>query len=758
MSERGARRTLVLIVALSLALGVGFSVINPIFESPDESLNYANIRYLIEERRLPELEPDEPTKAHHPPAYYTLGALLTSWVPNQNFEAITEQVNAFWIHRVDEPGIDNKTLYLHDPALERFPYRDVTLGVHLVRWMSLLMGVGTLLCIYRTMLELAPRRPALASMTTALVAFNPMFLYISASVHDDALANLVAAAILLVTARLLNRGATTRRAMALGGLMGLALLTKLTCLLIAPTVGLALLARSVDTDDHVRWGRFLRLVGAIALVALLVGGWWLVRNQLLYGEPTSMGRQVEAWGGFRANAPDVRAALRELGFLHDSFWGAFGYGQIPMPDWAYVLPRLLGLMSAGGWLISWARGRYQQGPPNRASGATLSRRTLVVLFSAPLVALTVVFLRMVFIDTANFGRYLFVSLGFLAPLYTLGLDQWWKGRSATWTAAGVSIGMLALAVFALVGVVRPVYARPEMLSFRDVQARAEWNNLQFGDSIRLIGQDVSRRRARPGEELEVTLCWESLGTMEENYVYFVHLLGREERVVAARSTHPGLGRYPTSRWSPGDRFCDVVDMRVDEAAPAPAVYGVEIGWHEQGSEQRLPAFTPDASKLELVLLDRIKVAPERYPSVSVPRRLDADLGGEISLLGYDINEAQVSPGATIDVRLFWEAQTQPTADYTVFLHLAADEGPPHAQDDSQPRDGYYPTSFWDLGEVVSETRHISVPTDLSPGEYPLMAGMYLLETGQRLPWLGSDGTVQGDAVPIDTVTVAPGGS
>ena len=210
MSEPSTGRLLALIVELYLILGAAYSVVNPIFESPDESLNYANIRFLVEERRLPVLEPEEPTKAHHPPLYYVLGALVTQWVPNENFDAITERVNPFWIHEVSETGVDNKNLYLHDPALERFPYRDVALGVHVVRWVSMVMGAGTVLCVYGIARELFSRRPTLAVSSAALVAFNPMFLFISTSVHDDVLANLVAAAMLYVAARLLARGPTMR--------------------------------------------------------------------------------------------------------------------------------------------------------------------------------------------------------------------------------------------------------------------------------------------------------------------------------------------------------------------------------------------------------------------------------------------------------------------------------------------------------------------------------------------------------------------
>ncbi len=757
MTERGARRFLVLILVVFLTLGVIYSVVNPIFESPDESLNYANIRYLIEERNLPVLEPDQPTKAHHPPAYYALGALLTTGVPNENFKAITNRVNAFWIHRVDEPGNDNKNLYLHDPELEAFPYRDVALGVHMLRWLSLLMGAGTVLCVYATTRELVPHRPSIAVMAAALVAFNPMFLFISTSVHDDPLANLVAAAILSATARLLTRGPTLRRVVTLGALSGLALLTKLTCLLIAPTVGLALAWRLYISEERFPWKTLLRLGGTLVLVALLVGGWWLVRNQLIYGEPTSMERQVEAWGGLRADAPNFAAAVRELGFLHDSFWGAFGYGQIPMPDWAYAFPRLLGLLSLGGGILSWARRRPGRISP-LAHASDVGQGTLLILLSAPLLTFVVVFLRMALIDTANFGRYLFVSLGFLAPLYTLGLEEWAMEGSSRWVSVAVVIGMVGLATFALFGVLAPAYASPEMLSLREVKGRAEPSELQFGDSIRLVGQKVDEDHVEPGTDVHMTLCWEALEPMEEDYVYFVHLLGGEERVVGARTTHPGLGRYPTTRWSPGNRFCDVLTVRVDQGAPIPAVYDVAIGWHQLGSDGRLPAYGPDGTPLELVLLDRIKVAPKQRASVTVPQKLDANLGAQIQLMGFEAESLQVSPGDTLQLTLYWQARQSLAQDYTVFLHLAARDGPPHAQDDGQPRDGSYPTSFWDAGEVVADTRTLSVPGSLAPGEYPLIAGMYLLETGERLPSLAEDGTVEGDAVLLDTLTILPGDS
>lgn len=753
MSERLAGRMLSLIVVVYLILGVAYSVVNPVFESPDESLNYANIRFMIEEQRLPVLQPDEPTKAHHPPLYYVLGALLIHRVPDDNFDAITERVNPFWIHRVDEYSADNKNLYLHDPTLEQFPYQDVALGVRLVRWLSLLMGAATLLLIYRTAQELIPGRPSLWVVTVALVAFNPMFVYISTSVHDDVLANLVTAAMLLSTAKLMMRGVTVRRAVELGVLTGLAILTKLTCLLITPAVALAVLWRLWLDKGRIRVEDVLRFGGTVVLLALLVGGWWLGRNQLVYGEPTSMERQVQAWGGLRDGAPNLAAGTRELGFLHDSFWGVFGYGQIPMPGWTYGLYRLLGLIALGGLVLLWMRWRSEGTGPARGGAIHLPRGGLAIMLSVPLVTFLVIYVRMMFIDTANFGRYLFVSMGFVAPLYAIGLGEWVRERDAKWLAGGLVSTTLVLAVFALARVLHPAYAAPAILSSDEVEGRVKPAELRFGESVGLGGHKLDPQRVQPGGETRVTLCWESLNSMDEDFVYFVQLVGPDEMVVGARTTHPGLGRYPTSRWSPGDRFCDTLEVQVEEDAPAPAVYDVVIGWHESGCDQLLPAYAADGSELEWVLLDRIKVAPARAAYATVPNPVDADLGAEISLLGYGLEGLQVTAGDTLSVTLYWKARDRPSADYTVFLHLAAPDGPPYAQQDGPPAAGTNPTSFWDNGEVVMDPRLLHIPSDLPPGEYPLVTGMYLLETGERLPYLAPDGSVQGDAVFLATVRV-----
>ncbi|MCB0035847.1 MAG: hypothetical protein KDE51_17570, partial [Anaerolineales bacterium] len=62
-------------------LATAVSLINPLFEAPDEHLHYRFVRDLLNEQQLPIQELDEPpSQSHQPPLYYALGALLVASV------------------------------------------------------------------------------------------------------------------------------------------------------------------------------------------------------------------------------------------------------------------------------------------------------------------------------------------------------------------------------------------------------------------------------------------------------------------------------------------------------------------------------------------------------------------------------------------------------------------------------------------------------------------------------------------------------
>jgi hypothetical protein len=75
-----------------------------------------------------------------------------------------------------------------DPGNYRFLW-----GPQLLRWIGLLPGGLTLHLVFRGVRRFAPRSPALRLAAVSLVGLTPQFLHVSASVSNDALANLAGA-------------------------------------------------------------------------------------------------------------------------------------------------------------------------------------------------------------------------------------------------------------------------------------------------------------------------------------------------------------------------------------------------------------------------------------------------------------------------------------------------------------------------------------------------------------------------------------
>jgi hypothetical protein len=136
------------------------------------------------------------------------------------------------------------------------------------------------------------------------------------------------------------------------------------------------------------------------------------------------------------------------------------------------------------------------------------------------------------------------------------------------------------------------------------------------------------------------------------------------------------------------------------------------------------------------------------PPISHP--LTVTLGDRVELLGYDLSTDSIAVGEMLTLTLTWRALSEMDTDYTVFTHLLAPDGSMTGQRDAQPVGGSYPTSLWLPGEVVSDVHQIPVRPDAAPGEHRLEVGMYVAQTGTRLPTGGSPG----DAVTLQAVSVA----
>jgi hypothetical protein len=120
--------------------------------------------------------------------------------------------------------------------------------------------------------------------------------------------------------------------------------------------------------------------------------------------------------------------------------------------------------------------------------------------------------------------------------------------------------------------------------------------------------------------------------------------------------------------------------------------------------------------------------------------VNARIGDEFRLLGYEIEPGEPQPGETVHLSLYWEAIQKPTGDYTVFTHLLDPSGRMRGQKDNQPQGGMYPTYLWDKGERIEDRYELVIASDAPPGAYQIAIGMYYLPTLRRLPVTDDSGS------------------
>ncbi|MCY4071704.1 MAG: glycosyltransferase family 39 protein [Chloroflexi bacterium] len=119
--------------------------------------------------------------------------------------------------------------------------------------------------------------------------------------------------------------------------------------------------------------------------------------------------------------------------------------------------------------------------------------------------------------------------------------------------------------------------------------------------------------------------------------------------------------------------------------------------------------------------------------------LNARFGEQISLASVAISAEEALPGDVLQVQFSWIADAAIETRYKVFLQLLDAEGFLVAQRDSEPGGGLAKTVDWPPGLAVLDNHALSLPKDLPPGDYRLIAGLYdINDAGTRLPVGGGD--------------------
>lgn len=258
----------------------------------------------------------------------------------------------------------------------------------------------------------------------------------------------------------------------------------------------------------------------------------------------------------------------------------------------------------------------------------------------------------------------------------------------------------------------------------------------LSNGMRLVGYSFIQR-VQAGGTAWVKLLWD-LPRDRSGYPYaqhnvFVHAVDRRGTVVAQKD------------WE----LVQYLDWRVDGLVltehqlpiPPDATQGVlwlDLGAYERFGRQAVA--WRDAAGKEVG--QALKVGPVTVVAASAPTAPETAVrqrfGDWLELDGYDLAQPLVQAGEPFEVRLHWRAVAQPPGDYVVSVQLLAPDGHMVAQHDSPPAEGDFPTSYWAAGEHVVDVHRLSLPEDLSSGQYAIQVVVYSAQGQKRLPVGGTD--------------------
>jgi hypothetical protein len=719
------------VVVIYLLLGVVYAFATPPFEAADE---LRHVAYVDAMRRgeLPTLQADSLVgeQAAQPPAYYALAAALT--LPFEPFHLQEQVVLNPFVVRDDPFAFGNKNLLLPTPQ----PLN--TVPVLLLRLVNVLLGLVTIWGAWKAGELLNPRRPAVALLAASLTAFNPMFIFVSASVGNLPLAMALNALLIAAMMYALRDGLRLPLAVGVGVLIGVSAAVHLSALWVGAVwiaVGLYVAVRERA------WQPVAALALTMAAAVIVTLGWWGARNVDLYGDLLGW----QAWQTLFANrttAPGLDSLFFEWAHFRRSFWGLFGVGNIALGEFAYALLDLLVFIALAGVgfmvmqlyaIRDFAHARRELFNVTALLGVVLlavvgywaqaSAQTFVSGTSVfPVIAAIMPVLAVGFIEVVWWMLFLltppdrsYVRAGDAVPNEALQPNSAWSARLLMF----VAIITPFITIAPTYAPVAPVVSVSPLA--REVYAR-------YG-GVELIAYDTDFTRFLPGQLVPVTLYWRVIEPSDTDWTITLAIVPPEGNLLSRLDTYPGWGRLRTSTWQPGSVYADTYYLRLDPFFGGNFPLKLHVQWWDAAASRHIPPVNAAGEPISSVLLEMgaltfPRVAMDLLAPLNVIEPRLREFGGLLRLDQFNFDRD------TYQTTLIWEAMRPMEADYTMFVQILNSENEIVGQHDTRPA---LPTRFWNFGERYLTDHILLTDGPLPPGDYRVIVGVYQLETMERLP-------------------------
>jgi 4-amino-4-deoxy-L-arabinose transferase-like glycosyltransferase len=415
------RRFLAVLIAVYVAKQVVTALLFPAFTGHDEVAHFQYVRVVAIEGRVPTLY------SHTMPVdLYRYRQYAITWKAREGIPLYT--------------AVHPPLYYALMAPIYRAAHGMTPEAIHYILRLSVIpFGALVVLLAYLLATAVFPRDGFLAVTVPAAVAFQPQVSYGAAMVNNDILATLLVSWLLYLMALVVRDGVSTRRAILVGFVAGLAFLAKATALVCFGLIPVAFwLGRRGGTLTDVARSS---LIAGLPLMVLTVPWLWFVAR--VYGDPLGISALAASQPGLVHDKPFLEL-LFSGSFLVERWtetWGEFGWKAIEVSG---ALISVLGILAVAGLLgllmqalpVDQEKGRFEP----------WQRSVIVILACACVLS---------YLGAVQFGtrfvltqaRYYFPVLNGAVLLLMVGLSAW---IPCGWRIAAQAVVVLGVIVVNIV--------------------------------------------------------------------------------------------------------------------------------------------------------------------------------------------------------------------------------------------------------------------------------------------------------------------
>lgn len=283
-----------------------------------------------------------------------------------------------------------------------------------------------------------------------------------------------------------------------------------------------------------------------------------------------------------------------------------------------------------------------------------------------------------------------------------------------------------------------------------------------GDTLSLLGYEVSPSVLGPNDYADVTLYWRANRPLDTDYRVSVHAVAHPEVRSVAQANELHVGTIPSTAWFPGIVMRRTVTVPLPRNLVTPASYWFTVRlwsgpWpYDFPWEQTigLPVTSTQAQVFgnDTIVLGNFPALPKVETAVNPSPAYHFQADG-IRLQGYNVPLGVVETH-TLPVDMWWAADRRPTRQLTQFFHLV--QGDQLFTFDQQPFGNRMTTLDWPANLRALDAWKITLPDDMPPGTYEMYTGLYDSVTVERAPVVDAQGQpVPDNRISLGSFTYAP---